>query len=351
MARREIEMDRHYGTLVTFGIVSAFVIGLFITDAFADHGALDAAQARAAQARASAAEAVAAQAWVEARAAEQSQEQMAQAARIRVLGLNIAAAVACVGLALALVTWANVRARVVYPNASGQYGLLVDRRRNGELWVLDPARMLGPALIVEDANLAVHAPLSAPVEAHLQLATQAQAAGVMTGLAAVSDPAVNMAERMKSAAQALPAPTFAQTGDMPRFIFVSDPSRHAQAKRDQALREVDEFIRRGWVTGISRDRWMGETFGTGRQCTKGYWGTLIEQLERAHVIAPTPQGGHAPAVPLQEALAAFGLEEQKSKPDADEAGQHHPEPYPDWRETDQHSAHGQRGGRQLSPSA
>lgn len=116
------------------------------------------------------------------------------------LGLGIGAALLCIGCVAALNTWLIKRAGAIYPNAAGQYPVVVMR---GFGWssAFDPNRQLGPVMIQKTptwldqltavvmafkAGQALSLPMPAAEfpptgkeETMLQVATQAQAVGLM----------------------------------------------------------------------------------------------------------------------------------------------------------------------------
>lgn len=106
------------------------------------------------------------------------------------LGVGLGGLILLVGGALAATAWLYKQASTVYPNAAGQYPLIVQRSRlTGETIIHDPARMLGPAAIYTSQNRvrrwvqAEPAELQAPVATdhvtQARITSQAQAAGLL----------------------------------------------------------------------------------------------------------------------------------------------------------------------------
>lgn len=95
-----------------------------------------------------------------------------------------------VGASAAAVAWLQVRASVVYPNAAGQYPIVV--RHNGltgQTMVYDPSRMHGPVAVISAPNRAqvrlvggepqAALPLGTDHGTQTRITTQAQAAGLL----------------------------------------------------------------------------------------------------------------------------------------------------------------------------
>jgi len=304
-------MERIHGALIGGLVLAALVIGLVLSGALRQSPAITAAVARQEAAKAAKLEAEADQAGAQAEIAQNEAEAarlalpaIAASKRWYALAGGIAFGVLAVGLAMAAVTWANVRARTVYPNADGHYPIFVDRFLDGSLRVLDTSRGLGPVTRVA-LDGAAAMPLPASEAAALRLATQAQAAAVMIGVSATSHSGADVAERVKRAAGALPAPTFASAGeDGLQMVYVKGG---AQSKAERERQDSEEFIRRGWAGGLARSRWMGEKFqGTGNRIGRTYYDELCRMLARAGVIADEGDGWR-PLVSVDEALDAFGL--------------------------------------------
>ncbi len=154
-----------------------------------DESAMRAIQRQAMQAEAD-------QARVEAQAAAQAQSALVVRNWLTALGVGLGGAILCVGLATALTAWVNKKACSIYPNAAGQYPVLVKPVTGGVI-VHDPNRAIGPTTIYTLPNLPgavaeragwplgkvqVEAPLSAGEAAHIQIASQAQAVGLMAAV-------------------------------------------------------------------------------------------------------------------------------------------------------------------------
>jgi hypothetical protein len=106
-------------------------------------------------------------------------------------GTGTGVLVLAVGCAFAAVAWLNKHATSVYPNSAGMYPVIVKRSWNGVTIIHDPNRALGPTTIYTTpgpANLllkkaeqkpAAQFPMAGSEGAMLQLATQAQAIGLV----------------------------------------------------------------------------------------------------------------------------------------------------------------------------
>ncbi len=162
------------------------------------------------------------------------------------IGLGLAGVVLVVGGAAAAVAWANKRASSIYPNPAGQYPVVVTR---GFGWVTyhDPNRGLGPTAIYRTPTIVdtltglVHYlrtgrplvlpaitsdyPSTASEPAMVQVATQAQAVGLM---AAATRPqqAAGSARQPREPEQALQLvrTVIGPGGDrMPQVRVIDDP--------------------------------------------------------------------------------------------------------------------------------
>jgi len=308
-------MQRTGAGLIVFGIVTAAALGLMASGALwksqpgiaAAIARQEGAKAALLEAQAEAQRAAAAEAWIRADAHRLATGEIAAGIRWRELGAGIAVAVLLVGAALAAVTWASVRARVVYPDRRGMWPILIDRRR-GSLVVHDTGRALGPVTIIGPGG-DVAQPLPGSESAALQLATQAQAAGVMVGIAGSGD-ARNVAARVGQAAKSLPAPTFANNmpaGSALRFAYVKTPGMASSAAARE-LQDLHEFIRLGQNgRGLARRDWIGQHFaGSGNRCTRTYYDAITARLARAGCLG---KDGSAWAwqVDERESLDAFSL--------------------------------------------
>lgn len=113
---------------------------------------------------------------------------VARDAIIQVAGA-FALAVLVVGGAAAVVSWLGVRASIVYPNAAGQYPIVVRHSATGQTVVYDPSRALGPVAVIQAPNRVqrqvsggdpvVSLPVGTDHRTQAQITTQAQAAGLI----------------------------------------------------------------------------------------------------------------------------------------------------------------------------
>ncbi len=204
---------------------------------------------------------MAAQRAVERRALELQNdvEQRAQPAAVlgkalTYTGLGLGALILAVGLAFAGVAWANKHATSIYPNAAGQYPVIV---RRGFGWVTfhDPNRGLGPAAVYRTPTMLdvlasavatvrglaaprpqVQASFPAPAdqEAMLQVASQAQAVGLMAAATRPSGILNSAAPHPKEARQLVKEMVQgtgpALSGRMPAIRVIDD-----QAQADKLL--------------------------------------------------------------------------------------------------------------------
>lgn len=107
------------------------------------------------------------------------------------IGLGLSVLVLVVGSAFAAVAWLNKHATSIYPNSAGLYPVIVKRAWNGLTFVHDPNRALGSTTIYNVPGLSgllpgqgvqapdAQFPLGGGESSLLQLATQAQAVGLM----------------------------------------------------------------------------------------------------------------------------------------------------------------------------
>lgn len=136
-------------------------------------------------------EAQAEKAWVEAEAARHALPAAALRNMLMYTGVGVGTLVVVVGSAFALVAWLNKRATSVYPNSAGMYPVIVRRAWNGVTIVHDPNRAMGPTTIYttpspmgllldkKAALPSAHFPAAGSEGSLLQLATQAQAIGLV----------------------------------------------------------------------------------------------------------------------------------------------------------------------------
>jgi hypothetical protein len=151
-------------------------------------------------------------AWMEAEAMRQAVPAATLRNMLVYAGTGIGVVVLAIGSAFAVVAWLNKRATAVYPNGAGQYPVIVKRSWNGVTIVHDPNRALGPTTIYTTPSLvdvvlrkgnqspAAQFPASGSEGSMLQLATQAQAIGLV---AAASRNATRGGERAEQLAQTL----------------------------------------------------------------------------------------------------------------------------------------------------
>jgi len=276
--------------LVVFSIVSALVLGLLIAgivtqrddDVLAAIAAQERAKAAKLQAQAETAKALADQERIETEAQAAALPAIVESKRWMAISAGIASAIVFIGLACAAVAYAFVRAVTLYPNAQGHWPIVPGRLG----WEL-PGLANGPA--------------------PLQIATQAQAASTMIGIArAGSESGVQeVARRMGDAAKALPAPTFdTANGDGLHIVYRNGKQTKAQRERQ----DIEEFIRRGWVVGLHRENWLYKTFsGSGNKIGRAYYDDLMKILKEANLIEDVGGHGFQTIVTLDEALDAFGL--------------------------------------------
>ena len=150
------------------------------------------------------------------------------------VGLGVGAAILSVGAALALGAWLHRRAATVYPNAAGQYPLVLEKnRRTGEVMVHDANRALGASTLYTPAGQAprqVSAPLAADSATQAQITTQAQAHQLLVaGTRKAGSPADT-----HQVAQAISENAFRSGGGLPRMPSVqviADPRRESHLNR------------------------------------------------------------------------------------------------------------------------
>lgn len=309
-------VNRLLAFLIVALVLAAGVIGAMLADVRWPSPAILAAYAAQEQAKARQIAAAAAAAEYEARVLADAHPERVRAEQIRALGYGVAVAVVSVGGALALsvlaITWAWRTGVTVYPNADGHYPILVQRLAGGGVRVLDTSRSLAP-LVETDGRGEVRMPLPASEMTALQLATQAQQAAVMIGVSKNSRNDYEMPERIGQAARSMLTMAQPAAPGAVRMVYVNDPRRAGRERAEMELGELREFIRQGWVIGLSRDKWLGSTFATtGRRCSKSYWMSLIDKLSRAQAIEPKPGGGYQPIVTVEAALETFGLSDQQA---------------------------------------
>lgn len=315
--------------LVAFTLALGLVLGVrSALEAPAVVGAL----AEQEQARADALRAQAAQAWAAAARAESdarswvaSEDARALSLELAAYGLALALVVLTVGLALVAVGWAQRRAAVLYPNERGAWPVLIERRRNGALVVLDAGRLVGPALVIRADN-GMSAPMLASEPAQVAISSGALAAATVGAAAVASGQREQLAGLVGQLAEGLRpvpvpglqlAPGFAsdKPTTAPRFVYVKQPRGNTQAERE--LADLREFILGAEVRGLSRRAWLGYKFKSGHECTRSRFDDLVSKLKRSGVVVAEGQGVRL-VVPVAEALDAFGLGELDGQAAEDE---------------------------------
>lgn len=201
------------------------------------------------------------------RQAQQAEADAAMAARPAMAARNAMAALAggagalvlVVGGAFALVAWLNKRATAVYPNAAGQYPVIV-RRGWGWITFHDPNRGLGPAAVYKTptmldqlASVVLALRTGAQLErqqpeasfpapgsegAMVQIASQAQAGQVAAAqnrwprLPNVVGGRISVSER--GASGLADSPTLPEPASrMPQITIIDDPVRVANMRQQQ----------------------------------------------------------------------------------------------------------------------
>jgi hypothetical protein len=306
-------MNKLISGLVIFAVVAALLLGLNLSgvverlssEVLAAIAEQERAKADKLRADAELAQQSAEQARIETEAKQQALPEIAASKRWYALGGGIAFAVLAVGLAWAAVTYAQTRAQCVYPDRAGQWPILITRRWDGAVLIADTSRSLSPVLRI-DWQGNVTALIETSELSALQLATQAQASGAMVAIArGGQQPAEGIIESVSRAAERIPAPTFANSGEGMRFVYVKQAgAANTQAGRD--LSDLREFITGAKTRGLSRRAWLGVRFASGHDCTRTRYDDLIRKLERAGVICREGQSWRL-AVSEAEALDAFGI--------------------------------------------
>jgi hypothetical protein len=314
-------VNRLFFAVIILAVLAAGLVGVLLSDIrwpSADiqsaYAAQELAKARKLEAEAAEAEAKARAASLDTQVLADAHAQRVQAEQMQALGWGAAVMVFSVGGALAVVVWGLLTAWkhgvTVFPNRDGLYPIFIQRLPGGGVRVLDTSRGLTPLMQI-DASGEVSMPLPASEMTALQLATQAQQAAVMIGVSKRSGDDYDMPERISKAAQNVMTLAQPATGDGVRLVYVNDARRAQRDRRETELSELREFIQRGWLLGLSREKWLGTTFScTGRRCSKSYWMTLVDRLSQAQVIEPKPGGGYQPIVTVDVALEVFGLSDQ-----------------------------------------
>lgn len=307
--------------LVVFSILAALVIGagaVFVRGYSAPE--VTAGLAAQEQAKADELRAQAAAAWARAERERLDAQATAKAlaeitagkqtfAILAGYGAGFAVLVLLVGLALAVVTFATTRARLVYPNGQGFAPILVERQLGGGLRVVD----LGPrglwsvaqidgAGVVSLTHAGREESAVALAGAEIQRAAVVGAVASAAGRQAPADvrPMIEQARQV--------APVFANTTGAPaapRFVYVKAPGAQ-YTEENRTLSDVREFVEGAELRGLGRRAWLGYRFRSGHECTRARYDELIDMLKRAGVITPAGQSWRL-AVPAAEALGAFGV--------------------------------------------
>jgi len=327
-------MNKITGSLIVFAIVAALLLGLNLSgvverqsaDVLAAIAEQERAKAKQEEARADKLQAEAditrqsaEQARIETEAKRQALPEIAASRRWYALSGGVAFALLAVGLAWAVVTFAMLRAQTLYPDRAGQWPILVSRKWDGSLIIADTSRSLSPVLRVDRAGN-VTALIESSELSGLQLATQAQASGAMVAIArGGQQPADAIVESVSRAAERIPAPTFARSGEGLRFMYVKQPvEANIEAGRD--LAELRELIAGAKVRGLSRRAWLGMRFASGHECTRTRYDDLIRKCERAGVLCREGQSWRL-AVSEAEALDVFGVGDKDGESDHDRRAQ------------------------------
>ena len=196
--------------VLLLALALVFVLGLTANSALQSSPEARAAIARQEQARAAELEANAERAQVLADAAREAQSAIVYFWMWAFTGAGAGALILFIGGAVVGVRWLNLRASIVYP-ANGQAPLVM-RHIDGRFVIMDAARSL--------SGITTAAQIGPPTEAaQLQLATQAQAAAVMTAVASKAS-GEDVAKRISRAAEVLPVPSFANGQDNLRMVYV-----------------------------------------------------------------------------------------------------------------------------------
>jgi hypothetical protein len=307
-------MNRLLSGLILFCIASTAIITYGFTTRYSAlppeivsaRAAQEQAKAEKLQAEAEIQSAAAARSWVTYHAYQSAQPAIEFGIRLAAFGSGIAVFILACGVAFAVATWSITRARVVYPNASGQMPVMVRQPLlgAGETLITNTNLLLSPVTIIS-ADGQVSYPLPASEQSALLLATQSQAGNVVVGVAnkTTSQQAV---KRVNEVSERLPVPTFESSNDARQFVYVKgkDNSKVARDRKD-----LREFIERGYRISFHRSDWVAPNYtfrGTGRECRRGYFDHICGVLQKANIIADDGDGWE-PVVELAEALDAFNL--------------------------------------------
>lgn len=159
------------------------------------------------------------------------------------VGLGLAAFILSITGSLALGAWLHRRAASVFPNEAGQYPLLIERTRAGEIIIHDANRAVNPTLLISPANAtprAITAPITADSAAQAQITTQAQAHQL---LIAGTRGTANTPAATREIAETISQNAFRSGSGLPRMPdvrIVADPQRENNLTRLLAGTEVDD---------------------------------------------------------------------------------------------------------------
>lgn len=92
--------------------------------------------------------------------------------------------------------------------------------------------------------------------------------------------------------------------DKMHLVFVEGANMSDDEKRLYDLRELVEGAE---VRGLTRDKWQGYKFSTGRECTQGYHAELMEILKAAQVVT-TKGKTYLMRVSTAQAIETLGLQ-------------------------------------------
>lgn len=209
-------------------------------------------------------------------------------------------------------------AMTVYPNAQGQYPLIVNRKgmlTGGGLEVIHTGRMLHGAVTIDGRGNVLTEQVSE--QSALQLAQNDLAASVMVGVVngdRDGDLAQKITETAKGLAGMMQVPqlTGSLSTEQPQA-----PGLSVESEEDLLRMELREFLERGkLVNGWTRLNWIGNKSqdkkpykfrASGRECNRDRYDTFIGQLSRANVLQRVGNSWEM-RCSLDEALEAMGYE-------------------------------------------
>lgn len=321
-------MHKILAGLICFAVLAAAVIGAGLAgrslfqapEIRAELAHQESAKAAVMAAQAESARAAAAMRASDAAAWQATEADRAAAIRAAAYGLAGALVILALGGAMAGAHWLELQARTIRPTAAG-WPILTERQSDGALAVIDTARLIGPvAIVCQDGQ--VLAPAVGAEETMARIATQAQAAAVLVGVAASAKgggQADAVIERVTAVAERLPAPQFAAApvgaadqDDGLRLVYV----HQAQSQSAMELAELGEMIRQAEIRGLARSTWIGDgagrrpfMFATRRECNRARYETMIDRLRKAGVVEPAGRSWRL-SVGVDEALAAFRIDSE-----------------------------------------